>query len=311
MRAGGGFDGQQLRQMPSPVTIIIWINVAVFILQYFFGLLWEEVRDPESHQLVALQMGAVSREVLAEGKVHRLITYMFVHGNVLHILGNMFLVYFAGKHVLKILGTKHFLGVYFLGGVLGALGQLVISGPNDPLIGASAGAFALVCAFATLMPELELLMLLYFVIPIRLRAKYLALGLVGVSVIWFLVASIFGAGTHIAHLAHIVGALAGWYYVRVLGYGGGPVKLSELRRMRAEREARERVHTKRQRWSKKFGKGKVVNAKILTKEEDDLSDEVDRVLDKINREGFQSLTKDERRILEDGSEHIGKGANRR
>ncbi len=161
--------GDQSRQGPSVVVTIIWVNVIVYLLQMFGMFLVAEI-DPDSEREVILPAGGLSREALTNFEFYRFITYMFVHsrGEILHIIGNMLLVYFAGKRVLSLLGPKHFLLIYFLGGVLGAVAQLIVK--DNYLIGASAGAFALLCAFATLMPEMELLMLLYFVIPLRLRA---------------------------------------------------------------------------------------------------------------------------------------------
>ena len=302
--------GDQTRQGPSLVVIIIWINVVVYLLQAFGMLLVVKV-DPETGREMILPGGGLSREALANFEFYRFITYMFVHSSAgpLHIVGNILMVYFAGKRVLNLLGPKHFLLIYFLGGILGAVGQLVFE--ENYLIGASAGAFALLCAFATLMPEMELLVLLCFVIPVRLRAKYLALGIVGISVFILVVNYALEINSNIAHIAHLGGALLGWYYVRALGYGGRTVSFSDIRKARSSRRP---VPTggggTKGGWARRLRRNKVVDAKV---EEPDASvtEEVDRVLDKIIREGFQSLTKEERQILEEGSEYINRRVNRR
>jgi membrane associated rhomboid family serine protease len=301
--------GAEARQGPSLVAIIIWVNVAVYVLQMFGMFMVTEV-DPVSGREIAVPAGGLSREALSQFEFYRLFTYMFVHSNqsLLHILGNMLLVYFAGKRVLSLLGPRHFLMIYFLGGVLGALAQLAFE--ENYLIGASAGAFALLCAFATLMPEMELLMLVYFVIPVRLRAKYLALGIVGISVLILFVNLIWGVDSNIAHVAHLGGALLGWYYVRALGYGGSTVSLADLKRMRSRRRAMAPRGERKEGWAQRFRRDEVVDAKE-EKSDASVPEEVDRVLDKIIREGFQSLTKDERRILEEGSEYINRRVNRR
>ncbi|MFV1995132.1 MAG: rhomboid family intramembrane serine protease [Verrucomicrobiales bacterium] len=309
------FGGDNARQGPSPVTVIIWINVAVFVLQYFFGI-WMipagEILGEDadaSRQILALYPdGGLSREAIFHGQVYRLVTYMFVHGSLFHILGNMLLVYFAGNRVLSLLGTKHFLLIYLLGGILGAGLQLAVV--DTYLIGASAGAFALLCAFATLMPEMELLMLLYFVIPVRLRAKYLALGLVAASVVLLLVNLIPGFNSNIAHLAHLGGAALGWYYVRALGYGGRTVGLVDF--VKKRRGGRAVPKASRDAPGRRRGASeRVVDAKVVREADSSMTEDIDRVLDKIIREGFQSLTREERRILEEGSDHIGRRVNRR
>ncbi|MFV1994208.1 MAG: rhomboid family intramembrane serine protease, partial [Verrucomicrobiales bacterium] len=309
----GEADG---RQGPSPVTIIIWINVAVFMLQYFFGV-WMvpgeaiigEGADASRQYQALYPDGGLSREAVLDGQIYRFVTYMFVHGSLFHILGNMLLVYFAGNRVLNILGTRHFLLIYLLGGVLGAGLQLLVG--ETYLIGASAGAFALLCAFATLMPEMELLMLLYFVIPVRLRAKYLALGLVAISVVLSLVNLIPGFDSNIAHLAHLGGAALGWYYVRALGYGGRTVGLVDFVKKRRGRRAMPTAPGRAPGWGRGDAPERIVDAKVVREDGPSTTEDVDRVLDKIIREGFQSLTRDERRILEKGSDHIGRRVNRR
>ena len=309
--------GDQTRQGPSVVVIIIWVNVVVYLLQMFDMLLAVEVVvDPATGRETEVEVpaGGLSRAALTNFEFYRFITYMFVHsrGEILHIVGNMLLVYFAGKRVLSLLGPRHFLLIYFLGGILGAIAQLAVE--DNYLIGASAGAFALLCAFATLMPEMELLMLLYFVIPLRLRAKFLALGIVGISVLILLVNFALGINSNIAHVAHLGGALLGWYYVRALGYGGRTVSLADLRKARSSRRRAPVGGGGGGRgWASRLRKEKVVDAKDAKGATPDTSvtEEVDRVLDKIIREGFQSLTKEERQTLEDGSEYISRRVNRR
>ena len=303
--------GDHTRQGPSLVVVIIWINVAVFLLQAFEVIPEAEkvVFDPSTGRETTIELpaGGLDRDALKNFEFHRLITYMFVHGSMLHIVGNMFLIYFAGKRVLSLLGPRHFLLIYFLGGILGAVAQL--SFEENYLIGASAGAFALLCAFATLMPEMELLMLLYFVIPIKLRVKYLALGLVGINIIILVVNLVMDNHSHIAYIAHLGGALLGWYYVRALGYGGRTVSLSDLRKARTRRRVNPAGGRKKM-WARRGGAEKVVDAKEAAPDAS-VTEEVDRVLDKIIREGFQSLTKEERQTLEEGSEYISRRVNRR
>ena len=202
----------------SPVTAILWINIAVFILQHVFNVWTTPIVDAATGQpvinrdtgeaLTRLQ-GSVSLSDLAAGKVYLLITSMFVHGGILHIVGNMLIVFFFGSRLLEFFGPKHFLGVYFLGGIGGALLQLSASAPGTPLIGASGGAFALVCAFATILPEMEIVAALYFVVPVRLKMKYLGLGLAFGSLVLAILSRVFGWWGDIGHLAHLGGCLVG------------------------------------------------------------------------------------------------------
>ena len=139
-------------------------------------------------------------------------------------------------------------------------------------------------AFTTIEPEIELTMLLFFVIPVRLKAKYLALGIVVFSIIM----AVGSAKSGIGHLAHLGGCLLGWVYIKQLGFGN-PLRLQKYlfeKRQRAERHAR-------------MSPAQFINQ------------EIDPILDKISREGIHSLTRTERKILEKGREKIAQRTARR
>ena len=131
-----------------------------------------------------------------------------------------------------------------------------------------------------------LTLLLFFVIPVRIRAKYLALGLILVSCV-FSISGIWGgaqAGMNsIGHLAHLGGCLAGWVYIKELGFGQ-PLGFMQYFRRRTERIERMRRMSP----------------------EEFISQEIDPILDKISREGIHSLTRAERKTLEAGREKIAK-----
>lgn len=241
---------------------LVIANVAVFVLQAFLPL--EE-------------WFALGREGLWGGQVWRFFTYMFLHGSLMHLLFNMLTLMFAGREVESLLGRSRMLWIYFGGGLLGGLLQLLATGGHYPLVGASAAVFAVLFAFTTIMPESELMLLLFFVVPVKIRAKYLALGLVAISILFIVT----GTGGNIGHVAHLGGALFGWVYARKLGYGY-PLRIQEFLWTRRERKNRE---------------------KGLSPEEF-ISEEIDPILDKISREGIHSLTRAERRILELGREKI-------
>ncbi|MCX7887307.1 MAG: hypothetical protein N3B01_08680, partial [Verrucomicrobiae bacterium] len=124
---------------------------------------------------------------------------------------------------------------------------------------------ACVVAFATMFPDREVTLLLFFVLPIRLKAKYLAL----IAVAADLVPVLEGTGGRVAHLAHLGGAALGWFWVRALGYGR-PLTVRWVR-----------FRTRRRRSTEEF-----------------IREEIDPILDKIAKHGIESLTRRERRILE-------------
>lgn len=256
---------------PAMWMILIAANVGCFAAQSFLHYTNPGLID---HWL------ALSRDGLRAGYFWQFFTYMFLHEVPLpfHLLINMITLYFAGREVEAIVGPRHLLGLYFGGGLLGGIAQMIFEG-NIPLVGASAGIFAVFIAFTTILPEIEITALLFFVIPIRLRAKYLALGLVGFSV----VSAVIKFQSSIAHIAHLGGCLVGWLYIKQLGYG------NPLRIQRYVFEKR-RIAERRQRMSP---------AQFI-------NEEIDPILDKISREGIHSLTRSERKILETGRDKIAK-----
>ncbi len=297
---GGGKGG------PSPLAIIMWANIAVFILQFGFELMWEYVVVSPEIGRQWQPWGATSSDlVFRQGQVWRLFTYMFVHGGFLHILLNLVFIYVCGRAVLAIAGRKHFLRVYILSGLLGGLLQMALS--SGSLVGASACAFGLLAALAAIIPDQQVTVLLYFILPVRLRLKYLAYALVGISLVSMLID--FAAGpeakipmvTGIGHAAHLGGALMGWLYVRATGLGGVRVTRETLmrNRQRAERAA--------DRKGRRPKRAEVLSSK--SKGDSFVSAEIDPILDKINREGFASLTDKEKEILESGSKEISDRAN--
>ncbi len=274
-----GYDSWQTNppvpRNQSVVVKLVIANVVVFILQMFAG-------DLQANGLgwISYYFG-LSRDGLASGYLWQLVTYMFLHAGVIHILANMLIIYFAGRFLERVIGPKKFLMLYIIGGVAGGLAQIAFS--PAILVGASAAGFACLIAFTTIMPELQLTMLLFFIIPVRMKAKYMALGAFAVSLLF----TIFPPGDNVGHLAHLVGCVAGWVYARFLGYGNKLPLGGVFDTLKSK--------------SKTSARPPVKDAKFTTVE-----NEIDPILDKISKHGMQSLTPEERRILEKGREKIVK-----
>ncbi len=161
------------------------------------------------------EAGGVSLQELREGRIWTLLTHMFVHGGVMHLLLNMVVMTAAGTFVVMCMGIRHFLILFFSGGLIGAALQVSFF-PNVYLIGASAGVYAITIAALLLLPEDT-----FYRFRIRLRPHLAAVGVTIVAVamlVWTLAS---GSGNpleqSVAHLAHLGGIITGWYYVRMLG----------------------------------------------------------------------------------------------
>jgi len=267
---------------------LIWLNVAVFILQ-LAGRLFQY---PLIYNLFALNAEQVRR-----GFIWQPFTYMFLHDpdNIFHIIINMFVLWFFGREVEYFIGTKQFTWLYLLGGLAGAALHLAFNWhSNVPILGASAAVLACVIAFATLFPDREITLLVFFILPVTLKAKYMALLAIAFDIFPLLA----GADVGVAHLAHLGGMLVGYLYIKQLGYGMTPRWLLALQRAGAALTPLI-AGLKPQRRN--------LSPDDSRSERDEYMHEVvDPILDKIAREGMQSLTRREQQILESARELIEK-----
>lgn len=203
---------------------------------------------------------------MMEGRLWQLLTYQFLHGGPFHLLVNMLMFYVLGNEVERAIGTRHFTILYLLSGILGGLGWVLLTYPYEGVcVGASAAIFGVLSAFAVLYPQREITLLVFLILPITLKAWVLALLLGGVQLIFTISP---GAGG-IAYSAHLAGAVAGLFYTVVL------FRPDWFR------------HTARRQSPRVPGASD--------------SADVDRLLDKIAREGIHSLSPAERKRLEAAS----------
>ena len=171
---------------------LIGLNVGMFLLQNFFP------------PLTPL-LGLVPDRVFP-ARLYTLITYAFLHGGVGHIFFNMLTLYFFGGDLDLFLGRRRFL-ILYLGSALagGVASALFLRGPVI-VIGASAGIFGLITAYALYFPNTEVL--IWFVLPVKVWVLALVWG--GIALFY----SVFGSGGGIAHLAHLGGAVFALLYVQ-------------------------------------------------------------------------------------------------
>lgn len=136
------------------------------------------------------------------------VTYMFLHASFGHILFNMIALYFFGPQVEQRLGGRHFLWLYFVSGVAGAL--LSLRTPNSPIVGASGAVYGVMLAFAIYWPRVRIY--IWGVLPIEAR------WLVGIMTAFSLYGGFAGQGGGVAHFAHLGGFLGGYGYLRWMAW---------------------------------------------------------------------------------------------
>jgi membrane associated rhomboid family serine protease len=131
-----------------------------------------------------------------------IVTNLFVHADIWHILGNMLILYFFGSFLYRLIGTRKFLITYFVGGILGNIFYILILPSSLPAIGASGAIYALAGALVVMMPNLKVL--LYFIVPMPLWV---------VVLVFFVLWSFIPGVAWQAHLGGLAfGLIAGYYF---------------------------------------------------------------------------------------------------
>ncbi|MDR3609326.1 MAG: rhomboid family intramembrane serine protease [Ignavibacteriaceae bacterium] len=231
-------------------------------------------------------------------QVWQLVTYQFIHANFTHILFNMFGLWMFGMEIENIWGSRKFLYFYLLCGVVAGLFNLfltpLLGAPPAVTVGASGAIYGVLVAFGLFFPNRYIF--LYFFIPVK--AKYL----IGFFVIleFFMVNS----GGNVAHLAHLGGAITGLIYI--LLDSKSDIALKGMFRRNAFRQNTQ---------INPFGKMPNPFKKKPDVDEADYYDlengtknitqaEIDEILDKISRSGYQNLTDHEKKILFEASKKM-------
>ncbi len=182
----------------SPVTFsLLGMNAALFLLEEINRIVFDSSLFP---------LLALSREGLGEGCWWSFLTHAFLHGNLFHLIVNMVALWFTGPVLEEMLGGLRYLLLYLSGAIAGGVIQTYSSPQSVDLVGASGAVCALLVGFGTLLPRLQITALIFFVIPIRMRASTLAWLVMGASLLFW----IFGIEPGIGHLAHFGGGAAGF-----------------------------------------------------------------------------------------------------
>jgi len=219
-----------------------------------------------------------------------LFTYAFLHGGVGHIFFNMLMLFFAGRLFLTFFTQKQFFGLYVLSSIFAGLLYIlsynvlpVFAGQNSYMVGASASIMAILFGAAAYAPMYQVRLLLIGTVKLwHIAALYLALDLIYIS-----------AENSGGHIAHIGGALSGYLYIILLKSGtdlskGISVIIDFFVNLFKPKKATpfKKVHKNPQPQQRPAAKTKDLTQK-----------QIDDILDKISKSGYDSLTKDEKDFL--------------
>lgn len=287
-------DIKQKFKSNDPVTRLIVINVAVFLLISIFRiLLFITSNSVVLTAVVSLFLENISFSISWYGallKPWTMITYAFVHIEIFHIFWNMITLFWFGQIFVHYTSTKKLIPLYILGGVAGAVFSLLIIQliPSldryigMPMVGASAGVTAIIVAAATLLPNYKMNMM--FIGEVKL--VYVALFSILIDVLN--VASYSNVGGNLAHLG---GALMGYVFIVQYKKGvdmGKPISLffDWIKGIFSPKPKLKVVHKNRPLSDDEYNHNRAATQQ-----------QIDQILDKISKSGYESLSKAEKEIL--------------
>lgn len=273
----------------SATEYLLFGTAAVFLLQHIVNVFF-----PGLHRGFFEEWLALSAPNFKELKVWTLLSYSFLHSiqTIWHIVGNMAGLFFLGRFLEPHLGRQSFLVLYLGGALTGGLLYLLLHfNSGVVLIGASAAVFALIAYFCLRHPEQPITLLLFFVIPVTLKPKYLLRIAIGVSLFGLFFYELGNLGSRIAHSAHLGGLGFGFLFYRF------------AHRLNLPKSSRRKgIGIELPKWfarSKKPDIPYTVNRPTANQS----TQEVDCILDKISARGFDALSQKEKEILQRAQEN--------
>jgi rhomboid family protein len=272
MRLSGRKASRSTRSWAPPQRIVLFsllgLNAVAFIIQLCLAS-WNQ-------QFVLEYLGLSDRGI-NDAYAWQFFTAPLLYNNIWHFAANMLILYFIGRDVEAIIGQRQFLFLYLFGAFGGELGHLFLMPGNCVLFAASGGVAAVFVAYATILPELEMTTLLLFMVPVRLKMRRLA----QIAFFGAVALLLFDRSGAVGHSAFLGGAIAGWSYAHFLGFGRASLMQRILHHRRLE----------------------ATRLKSLSADQF-VAEEIDPLLEKISQRGLASLSRRERRLLEQAREKM-------
>lgn len=265
--------------MPVAIRTLIALNVIVYIAQLlaatFFGI------D------LALYLGLVSDVWTTITQPWRIVSYMFIHSlsSPFHLIFNMLWLWWMGRPVEETIGSRSFLTVYLGAGLIGAFIDILMKIAVGPglVIGASGAVFGIMVAFGMLFPRTPIML---FLLP-PVEARYVVAGLIALNLLFI------GSNDNVARIVHLGGALGGYLLMRARSQG---TDLSTIPRYFEYVFMKVKPKTTSRSTVKNKNMHIVSDAEIIEEVE---QNELDTILEKISKYGYDALTKEEKRKLFD------------
>jgi membrane associated rhomboid family serine protease len=275
----------RIKQLNSAEKLIL-INVVCFILPLLIKTVLFLFNISSTNFINWFELSASWTDLPL--KPWSIVTYSFLHSGFFHLFWNMYLLFFSSKLFLNLFTSNTFFSVYFLGVIVGGITFIlsytffpVFQDSSPVMIGASAGVMAVFIFMSTYSPDLEIRLILFNVKLRYLGITFLLLDIVQIPY-----------GNAGGHLAHLGGAILGFYYVKQLNNGKdiGKSFMSFIDKVINIFRKKPKMRTVHKR-----EKSQKINKNISVAGEK--QKRIDEILDKISISGYESLTQAEKDFL--------------
>ena len=250
----------------NAIKILVSVNFGIFVLQTLSN----------SESLFFPLFGLVPKMVCSVFMIWQPFTYLFFHGGIWHVLINMFVLWMFGSELERLWGKSYFLKFYFITGVGSGLLTMLFSLQSiTPIVGASGAVYGVLLAYGLTYPNRQIY--LYGIIPIKSIWFVIGIGMIAFM-------SSFNNISQVSHITHLSGMLIGYLMLK------RPVEWRSL-------------------WfsiRKRTLEYRVVQEEKKATHRQKIEQDIDIILDKINREGFDSLSQKEQDSLYKGSRSLSR-----
>ena len=277
----------------SMTDITLMVLIVCFIIQSVIELF--------TGSLLVKELLSLSHNGLKNGFIWQLITYGFLHDGPLHLIFNLLGIHFIGRSLESMVGQKLFLTSIVISLFLGGLMWLSFNPKTVNLIGFSSSVLGVVTLYCLIKPEDKINLLLFFILPVSIKPKFILYGLIAIEVYGFLFVEL-KLGSPIAHSAHLGGIITGYliYFLEIK-----KSFLSDLLTKLPRFTMQVSTNSKGSK-SPKFATKQKNKYTVNFDSHQSIQQEVDRILDKINSEGFGALNQREKSILEKAKNFLKK-----
>lgn len=286
---------------------ILGLCLGVFILEHFLAVSFGSMRRIADFTSAWFHLSSAN---LQSGKLWTFFTYGLFHGHTFHLLFNMLIIFFIGRLLERSIGSMNTLFLFSISVLVGGCVWMGLHlNTSARLLGASAGATGMLILFCMLDPEERIHLLLFFVIPLTIKRKWIAYTAIAIDMLLFFITELPGITGHsavpeaVAHSAHLGGMLGGYLFFCWLRKSN-----TSAQQKTATQETWADIESHPPSWTQKYKQKAVLAKKTSFKlnmtNRANIKAEVDRILDKINSDGFGALSEEEKKTLDKAGDQL-------